>query len=172
MTLTINDTTMTSDQTPHTARLAPGCQHIWQASWLPGEVLDRNSAITAMLLADIAGQGDLPEGHRLWPHIESWAAELGLAGPDAIARASQPPRDLDPGQERASGQPDREGGRLASQPDTTSRSPGSAGRAGRLLEDGTPAPEGTAEQAAFYPGYLRNSPQIRPAPEPEPEAGL
>ena len=28
MTLTINDTTMTSDQTAHTARLAPGSQHL------------------------------------------------------------------------------------------------------------------------------------------------
>jgi hypothetical protein len=105
MTLTINDTTMTSDQTPHTARLAPGCQHIWQVSWLPGEVLDRNSAITAMILADTASEHDLGEEHPLWPFIENWAAELGLTGPDAIA---QPPRDPDPQQERASGQPDRE----------------------------------------------------------------
>ena len=29
MTLTINDTTMTSDQTAHTARLASGDQHVW-----------------------------------------------------------------------------------------------------------------------------------------------
>ena len=29
MTLTINDTTMTSDQTAHTARQAPGGQHLW-----------------------------------------------------------------------------------------------------------------------------------------------
>jgi hypothetical protein len=108
MTLTINDATMTSDQTPHTARLAPGCQHIWQASWLPGEVLDRNSAITAMILADNAAKGDLHEGHRLWPHIEGWAAELGLTAPDAIAQVSQPPRDLAPQEERASGQPDLE----------------------------------------------------------------
>ena len=108
MTLTINDTTMTSDQTLHTARLAPGCQHIWQVSWLPGEVLDRNSAITAMILADTASEHDPGEEHQLWPFIENWAAELGLTGPDAITRASQPPRDPDPQQERASGQPDRE----------------------------------------------------------------
>ena len=88
-----------------------------------------------MLLADIAGKGGLHEGHRLWPHIESWAAELGLTGPDAIARASQPPRHLVPGQERGGGQPDRGACRLDSQPDTTSRSPGSAGRAGRWPED-------------------------------------
>ena len=56
MTLTINDTTMTSDQTAHTARQAPGSQHLWEVSWLPGQALDRNSAITAMILADLASE--------------------------------------------------------------------------------------------------------------------
>jgi hypothetical protein len=32
MTLTINDTTMTSDQTAHTARLASGSPHLWEVS--------------------------------------------------------------------------------------------------------------------------------------------
>ncbi len=90
MTLTINDTTMTSDQTAHTARQAPGREHLWEVSWLPGRVLDRNSAITAMVLADQAGERDLNERHRLWPHIEGWAAELGLTGSDAVNRVSQP----------------------------------------------------------------------------------
>jgi hypothetical protein len=108
MTLTINDTTMTSDQSPHTARQAPDHEHGWEVSWLPGQVMDRNTAITAMILADTAAEGGLHERHRLWPHIESWAAELGLTGPDAIARASQSSRGIDPQQERASGQPDRE----------------------------------------------------------------
>ena len=90
MTLTINDTTMTSDQTAHTARQAPGRQHLWEVSWLPGRALDRNSAITAMVLADQAGEHDLNERHRLWPHIEGWAAELGLTGSDAVDRVSQP----------------------------------------------------------------------------------
>ena len=90
MTLTIYDTTMTSDQTAHAARRAPGRQHLWEVSWLPGRALDRNSAITAMTLADLAGQGDLNEQHQLWPFIATWAAELGLTGPDAINRASQP----------------------------------------------------------------------------------
>ena len=92
MTLTINDTTMTSDQTAHTARHAPG-RNGWEVSWLPGQTLDRNTAITAMILADTAAEPDLHEGHRLWPHIQSWAAELGLTGPEAIAAASQPPPD-------------------------------------------------------------------------------
>jgi len=90
MTLTINDTTMTSDQTAHTARLASGSPHLWEVSWLPGRALDRNSAITAMVLADHAGERDLNERHRLWPFIENWAAELGLTGRDAVNRVSRP----------------------------------------------------------------------------------
>ena len=90
MTLSINDTTMTSDQTPHTARLATGSQHLWEVSWLPGRALDRNSAITAMTLADSAGEHDLNEQHHLWPFIQGWAAELGLTGSDAMNRVTQP----------------------------------------------------------------------------------
>ena len=107
MTLTITDTTMTSDQTAHTARHAPD-RNGWEVSWLPGQTLDRNSAITAMTLADTTADRDLAEGHRLWPHIQSWAAELGLTAPDAIAQASQPSGDINRQQEQASRQPDRE----------------------------------------------------------------
>jgi hypothetical protein len=104
MTLTITGTTMTSDHTAHTARQAPG-RNGWEVSWLPGQALDRNTAITAMTLAEVAAKDDLQEGHRLWPHIQGWAAELGLTGPDAIARATQPPG---PGHDHAAGHPDRE----------------------------------------------------------------
>ena len=107
MTLKIDDTAMTSDRTAHTARQAPS-GHGWEVSWLPGQTLDRNTAITAMILADTAAERDLAEGHRLWPHIQSWAGELGLTAPDAIARVSQPPSDLNRQQEQASRQPDRE----------------------------------------------------------------
>jgi hypothetical protein len=91
MALTITDTTMTSDKTAHTASQAPGREYGWEVSWLPGQILDRNAAITAMVLADTAARADLREGHRLWPHIQGWAAELGLTGPDAITRTAQPP---------------------------------------------------------------------------------
>ena len=90
MTLITNDATMTSDQTAHTARLAPGSQHLWEVSWLPGRALDRNSAITAMTLAYLTGERDLSERHQLWPFIQGWAAELGLTGSDAINRITQP----------------------------------------------------------------------------------
>ena len=110
MTLTISDTTMTSDQTAHTAQKALGRQHLWEVSWLPGRALDRNSAITAMVLADHAGEPDLNERHRLWPFIQSWAAELGLTGSDAISRASEPgtPRQQ---HDRESEWPDPEAGK-------------------------------------------------------------
>ncbi len=81
MTVTINDATMTSDQTAHTARLASGSQHLWEVSWLPGQALDRNSAITAMTLADLASDADLNKRHHLWPFIESWAANDHPAPP-------------------------------------------------------------------------------------------
>ena len=108
MTLTINDSSMISDRTAHTARHAPA-RGGWEVSWLPGQTLDRNTAITAMVLADTTAEPDLREGHRLWPHIQSWAAELGLTGPEAVAAASQPPPDgIDHEQEHADGQLDRE----------------------------------------------------------------
>ena len=93
MTLRITDTAMTSDQTAHTARQAPGGQG-WEVSWLPGQRLDRNAAVTAMTIAGAAADPDLGEGHRLWPHLQGWAGELGLTAPDALARVSQPPSSL------------------------------------------------------------------------------
>ena len=85
---------MTSDNTRHTARLTPGHERAWQVSWLPGRHLDRNSAITAMVLADVVGADQVRTGHRLWPHIEGWAAELGLTAPDALAGVSQLPSSV------------------------------------------------------------------------------
>ena len=83
MALTILDDTISSDRTTHTARAVPGKG--WEVSWLPGRPLTRNSAITAMTLAEVTAPGDMHPGHRLWPHIEGWAAELGLDAPEALA---------------------------------------------------------------------------------------
>jgi hypothetical protein len=107
MTLTIDDTTMTSDQSAHTARQAPS-RNGGEVSWLPGQTLDRNTAITAMTLAETAAETGLHEGHRLWPHIQGWADEPGLTGSEAVAAASQPPSDISREHEQAGTQPDRE----------------------------------------------------------------
>jgi hypothetical protein len=90
MTLTIQDDSISSDHTGHIAGLAPG-HAAWHVSWLPGRLMDRNTAITAMVLADVVAPGDVHAEHQIWPHIESWAAELGLIAPDALAWVSQPP---------------------------------------------------------------------------------
>jgi hypothetical protein len=60
MPVTIHDRTMTSDRTPHAARLAPGTQH---------------QATTAMTLAKACGAAAPPERNRLWPRIQgrAWA---------------------------------------------------------------------------------------------------
>ena len=107
MTLTINDTIMTSDQTAHTARRSPD-RNGWAVSWLPGQILDRNTAITAMILAETTPQADLHEGHRLWPFVQGWAGELGLTAPDALVQASQPPSSINHQPEPDSRQPNRE----------------------------------------------------------------
>ena len=107
MTLTIHDTTMTSDQTPHTARHAP-TQNGWEVSWLPGRTLDRNTAITAMILADTTADERVREGHQLWPNIQGWASELGLSGEEAVAAASRAPRDHNREREPGGGRLGRE----------------------------------------------------------------
>jgi hypothetical protein len=91
MTLSILDETISSDRSPHTARLAPDDSRAWEVSWMPGRHMDRNSAITAMVLADLSGHGDMRAGHRHWPHIESWAAELALTAPQALAKIASKP---------------------------------------------------------------------------------
>ena len=90
MALTILDDSISSDRTTHRARLMPGRAHLWEASWLPGRRLDRNGAITAMVLADLVGPGDLHTDDRQWIFAEGWADELGLRASEAIERISQP----------------------------------------------------------------------------------
>ena len=97
MALTILDDTMSSDRSAHTARYVHGTRPRWEVSWIPGRHLDRNSAITAMILADITGHQDPGGGRQLWAqaHLEGWAAELGLTAPDALTRAGRPPGRAD-----------------------------------------------------------------------------
>jgi hypothetical protein len=93
MALTITDKIMRSDQTPHTARLCHfEAGDAWRVSWLPQRLMDRNAAITAMTLADLVSQGEgisLNDDPR-WPAVDALAAELGLSGPDAVVRISEP----------------------------------------------------------------------------------
>ena len=103
MTLTITDRFIGRG---HAVRSAPDRPHAWEVSWLRGQLLDRNTAITAMMLGDTASDARRDEGHRLWLAIHNWAAELRLTGPDAAAQASEPPDQIK-GSDRGTARPGR-----------------------------------------------------------------
>lgn len=96
----ISDQRMASDATRHFATRQP--DGMWVVSWLPGRALSYDEAVTAMTLAEAVAQMQ-DEGlsrvvdytHRLWACVDGWAAALGLSGPDAVVRASEPPADAD-----------------------------------------------------------------------------
>jgi hypothetical protein len=85
---------MTSDTTPHSAR-AEGDG--WTVTWLPGRVLTRNQAITAMVLAETVASGIGDHTDQRWLFIESWANELGITGADAIGKISSHGTDPEAG---------------------------------------------------------------------------
>jgi hypothetical protein len=94
MATRITDTGMTSNQTRHTAQAAPGGG--WTVSWLPGRTLTQNQAVTAMTIAEaVAAHADdlADSASRWWLHVDGWAAELGITGPNAVAEASLSPED-------------------------------------------------------------------------------
>ena len=94
----ISDTEMTSDITRHFATAWPVEDEptLWTVTWLPGRSLTRNQAITAMTLAEVVATraDDLMDNqHKLWGHIDGWAAELFISGPHAFAEAMLSPED-------------------------------------------------------------------------------
>ena len=107
MPLTITSDLITSDHTAHTARPVPGHQNAWLVTWLPSRVTSPSGAVTAMMLADATARGVRP-GHRAWPHLCHWAAELGLTAPAAIALASTPLPDKSASHESDTSTPGRE----------------------------------------------------------------
>ena len=100
MALTITDQVMRSPDTPHNACRLPTeaspDADVWAVSWLPKRRLTRDQAVTAMTIAEEVGRvpaGAGPEAYddKFWALIDSLAAELGLTGADAVARASESP---------------------------------------------------------------------------------
>ena len=88
MSLRITNSEIRSDQTAH---FATGLDEIWRLSWLPCRSVNRNQATTGMVLAEtIAVHQVAGDSHRLWPHIQAWAAELDLSGHQALALPEPP----------------------------------------------------------------------------------
>ena len=93
MALTITDRIVRSADTAHTARR---CDDGWAVTWLPGRNLTRTQAVAAMEIAEAVGQiaADAGPGaydRWFWAYVDGSAAPLGLTGPDAVARVSEPP---------------------------------------------------------------------------------
>jgi hypothetical protein len=98
MTLTITDRVMRSPDTGHTAKAwpVPDEPTLWSVTWLPGRALTQDQAEAAMSIAVDVGRMPAdagPEAYSpaFWARMDTWAAELGISGPDAVARASEAP---------------------------------------------------------------------------------
>jgi hypothetical protein len=94
MATTITDESMTSDVTANRARYSKDAaadgNGAWVVTWLPLRLLTRNQAVTAMTIAEtvaIAMRSGVTEQFAGWRlHVDGWAAELGLTGPEAIEK--------------------------------------------------------------------------------------
>lgn len=90
MSLTVTLDAITSDATTHTAHRHPATgvgTGLWAASWLPGHVLTRDQAITAMWIAAFTtgiGEGSLGQ-------LARWAYELDLDAEHAWNLATRLP---------------------------------------------------------------------------------
>jgi len=91
---------MTSEQTRHSARRAPdGGADRWQVSWWPrrGESIGRNTAITAMTLAEIISTDEefpanSDAGRKRETLILNFLAELGMRPIEALPAVAAPPQ--------------------------------------------------------------------------------
>lgn len=96
MSVRISAAAMVSDTTRHRAdRYAHQGPAGWVVSWLPDRRLSYDQAVTAMVLAEVVATEELDCGNRMWPHLDRWAAELGLSGPDAVVRTSVGVEDVE-----------------------------------------------------------------------------
>ena len=93
MSLNIQDDIITANHTSHTARRLPGDQPLWEVSWLPGQPMNRNHAVAAMVLADLT-QAEEATGH-LDPEVIGMAAKF-MPEYD-ISNTSGPAAEPEPG---------------------------------------------------------------------------
>ena len=85
MTLELTNWLITSDITPETARYVPTVDgDSWLLSWLPGRILTRDQAISAMVLDETLSDPN-PEDYVIALELAAIRAEdLGLDLPQAI----------------------------------------------------------------------------------------
>ena len=99
MARTWNSNAITSDRTPHSARLIPGSLEYWEVSYLPGIPLEYADARMAMTIAEDPCLGDEnlplskwdPQDLGTWVRQGLWADILGLDIDAVRESASRPP---------------------------------------------------------------------------------
>jgi hypothetical protein len=80
------DARMHATATDHTASRA-GAN--WTVTWLPGQALTQEQAVTALKIAATARRARTADGPAR-ARLAGWAAELGLPGPRAARMATAP----------------------------------------------------------------------------------
>lgn len=102
MALAITTDRISGEKSPHWAVPCDPADPYgkWVVSWLPGQPLGRNQAITAMTIAEtvatVHAEGSrrpLGFSHRSLSHVASWSGELGLTAAHAIVRVTEHPAD-------------------------------------------------------------------------------
>lgn len=91
MSLFINEAWMTSTASPHSARRLVDCGG-WELSWLPDWLVDRNQAITGMILAQLgcgSTWSQMPAADQA--RLDDLADELGLTGAEALSLIASTP---------------------------------------------------------------------------------
>ena len=84
MTLSRKGVLITSDRTPHSARLVNGTMSDWEVSYLPGRRMDYYDAHTAMTIADLAGREHTHEELRTWARWEALGDTIRMSAADVI----------------------------------------------------------------------------------------
>jgi len=74
----LGDEVMSSDLTTALCMRTPNG---WWVSWRTGRLVDRNGAVSAIMIAESVAAGVGP-GHRMWTQVCHWLAELGLTEAD------------------------------------------------------------------------------------------
>jgi hypothetical protein len=94
-TTTITSEHITSDVTTHEAWRLDCDGDLWEVTWLPGRVLNRNEAITAVTFAEtvasVPAESDLRPGLPVWAVLNAWACELGMTARAALAHLETSP---------------------------------------------------------------------------------
>ncbi|MEV0292973.1 hypothetical protein [Nocardia sp. NPDC050710] len=81
---------MTSDETTHMARCVGGDR--WVVSWLPGRTLTGRQAVTAMTIATMVANHEIPTGTE-WATLDDLALELGLTAREAVFMVAEENHD-------------------------------------------------------------------------------